>query len=676
VLELFLVLSYAFMLLLIVVYISKSAMLPFSSWLISAMAAATPVSALLHSSTMVIAGTLVGCVSYGPALVYVMLNSYYSFLLYSLALYLITLTLIYSCFYLLYVSDIKSLIAYSTINQLAYIFLALFSFNSAYLIYHICTHAFFKSMLFLLAGSLIHVCSSAQSLYRLKSSCSLLKSLFAISLLLSLLNFSKELILHYAHLSLCLASHFYVFSFSIIVTVAYSLKLFYAIFSHTSTPASFLGSHNDRKLFSSHTPHHSIRHNSISPPASISPNPMLSVPMQLFYAIFSHSASISSRPYFPIPSNHISNSNPTRYASTSTAAISTPYNPAAILFPPASTLRTILASMFLSLARFLSLFLSYTLIFPLAHIFSLIRSYLPTILYYLPFLYPAHMLLLSLFSLIPARVSFLSSSLLSSFSLLILFLSSYRLFAIFYAPLFAIFSLFSSLANTIIESLFAIFNQLSFLQHPNRVSFLQPHHNIYYSFRLISAKLYTMLLRFFSPFTNNIYYSWLSRIYSLSFPSAHTSPRFNSLFSLFLQPFSIFPASNNIYYSFSSFVLISYALTVLVVDSLFAAVFSSVSLSYNSFSLASTLAVSLVPVPLNLYMLVFAFSVSFAFYAVLPLTLLPFSILCRHAERAFYAISLLSFSSLNSMRRTTILPIFAVALFLLPCLYFPNLLSE
>lgn len=64
--------------------------------------------------------------------------------------------------------------------------------------------------------------------------------------------------------------------------------------------------------------------------------------------------------------------------------------------------------------------------------------------------------------------------------------------------------------------------------------------------------------------------------------------------------------------------LISYALTVLVVDSLFAAVFSSVSLSYNSFSLASTLAVSLVPIPLNLYMLVFAFFVSFAFYAILP----------------------------------------------------------
>jgi hypothetical protein len=75
------------------------------------------------------------------------------------------------------------------------------------------------------------------------------------------------------------------------------------------------------------------------------------------------------------------------------------------------------------------------------------------------------------------------------------------------------------------------------------------------------------------------------------------------------------------------------------VDSLFAAVFSSVSLSYNSFSLASTLAVSLVLVPLNLYMLVFAFSVSFAFYAILPLSLArrfaprsPYSPLCESAS--------------------------------------------
>jgi len=143
------------------------------------------------------------------------------------------LTLLYTCFYLLYVADIKSLIAYSTINQLAYIFFALFSFNSAFSIYHIVTHAFFKSLLFLLAGSLIHVSLNYQSFYRLKSYCYLLKSLFIISLLLSLFNYSKEFILNYSYLSLSLSSHFYMFTFAIIVSFVYSLKLFIAIFSAT-----------------------------------------------------------------------------------------------------------------------------------------------------------------------------------------------------------------------------------------------------------------------------------------------------------------------------------------------------------------------------------------------------------------------------------------------------------
>jgi NADH-quinone oxidoreductase subunit L len=152
------------------------------------MAAPTPVSALLHSSTMVIAGIIFGYVGFSSIVPYVLFSSYYSFLLYSLLLFMIVLTLLYTCFYLLVVSDIKSLIAYSTINQLAYIFYGLFSFSSVFSIYHVVVHAFFKSLLFLLAGSLIHVSNNWQSFYRLKSSCYMLKSLFVVSLGLSLLN--------------------------------------------------------------------------------------------------------------------------------------------------------------------------------------------------------------------------------------------------------------------------------------------------------------------------------------------------------------------------------------------------------------------------------------------------------------------------------------------------------
>lgn len=236
--------SYIFMLfvlfMFVMIFFTKSAILPFSSWLISAMAAPTPVSSLLHSSTMVIAGIIFGYLSFSSIIVYILFNYYYSYILYNLFLFLILFTLLYSCFYLLYVSDIKSLIAYSTINQLTYIFFGLFSFNSIFSIYHIITHAAFKSLLFLLAGSLIHVSMAYQSFYRLKSYCYLLKSLFIVSLLLSLFNYSKEFILNYSYLSLSLSAYFYIFTFCIIISFIYSLKLFVAIFTTGNNSFSFV----------------------------------------------------------------------------------------------------------------------------------------------------------------------------------------------------------------------------------------------------------------------------------------------------------------------------------------------------------------------------------------------------------------------------------------------------
>jgi len=144
---------------------------------------------------------------------------------------MIVLTLLYTCFYLLVVSDIKSLIAYSTINQLAYIFYGLFSFSAVFSLYHVVVHAFFKSLLFLLAGSLIHVSNNWQSFYRLKSSCYMLKSLFIVSLGLSLLNYSKELLLNYSYAALAVSSHFYLFALAIVVSFVYSLRLFVNVFA-------------------------------------------------------------------------------------------------------------------------------------------------------------------------------------------------------------------------------------------------------------------------------------------------------------------------------------------------------------------------------------------------------------------------------------------------------------
>lgn len=180
---------------------------------------------------MVIAGIILGYVSFSSIVTYVLFSSYYSFALYNVLLFLIVLTLLYTCFYLLRVNDIKSLIAYSTINQLAYLFFGLFSFQSVCSLYHVIVHAYFKSLLFLLAGSLIHVSANFQSFYRLKSYCYLLKSLFAVALLLSLFNYSKEMILSYSYVALAVSSQFYMFTLAIVVSVLYSLKLFVHIFA-------------------------------------------------------------------------------------------------------------------------------------------------------------------------------------------------------------------------------------------------------------------------------------------------------------------------------------------------------------------------------------------------------------------------------------------------------------
>jgi len=182
----------------LVAMFTKSAQLPFSSWLIAAMAAPTPVSALLHSSTMVVAGLYLGILFYWT-------------LHHPVAATAISTTLLWSGVMALVKSDIKSIIAYSTISQLAFMFV---STNPILTTYHFTVHAYFKSLFFLVAGSII---TSNQSLFQCSSSSTILLLVPLISLITAT---SKELIIKSSVLStfLLLGAAF---------TVAYSGRIFY-----------------------------------------------------------------------------------------------------------------------------------------------------------------------------------------------------------------------------------------------------------------------------------------------------------------------------------------------------------------------------------------------------------------------------------------------------------------
>ncbi len=134
----------------------KSAQIPLYTWLPDAMAGPTPVSALIHAATMVTAG------------IYMIARSN---LLYSLSevtqnvvAYIGLATALLAATIALKQNDIKKVLAYSTVSQLGYMFLALGVGAYTAAVFHVMTHAFFKALLFLGSGSVIHAMSGEQDI--------------------------------------------------------------------------------------------------------------------------------------------------------------------------------------------------------------------------------------------------------------------------------------------------------------------------------------------------------------------------------------------------------------------------------------------------------------------------------------------------------------------------------
>jgi len=208
----------------------KSAQIPLYMWLPSAMAGPTPVSALIHAATMVTAG------------VYLILRMNFLFTLAPEVLTFISWVGAFTAFIAAIIacaqSDIKKVLAYSTVSQLGYMFVAagLTAFTTA--LFHLVTHAFFKALLFLSAGAIIHVLKGEQNIYRmggLKKEIPLIWFCFLVGFL-ALIGlppfsgfFSKDEIL-WASFS---SGHFGLFAFSLVtalLTAFYMTRLYILVF--------------------------------------------------------------------------------------------------------------------------------------------------------------------------------------------------------------------------------------------------------------------------------------------------------------------------------------------------------------------------------------------------------------------------------------------------------------
>nr|YP_010371615.1 NADH dehydrogenase subunit 5 [Sphegina sp.]UOW81243.1 NADH dehydrogenase subunit 5 [Sphegina sp.] len=206
---------------------TKSAQIPFSSWLPAAMAAPTPVSALVHSSTLVTAGIYL-LIRFNILLV----DSFMGQLL----LLLSGLTMFMSGLGANFEFDLKKIIALSTLSQLGLMMMILSMGFYKLAFFHLLTHAVFKALLFMCAGAIIHNMNNSQdlrlmgglSLYMpLTSSCFNVANLALCGMPFLAGFYSKDLILEVVSLSMMNMFIYFLFFFSTGLTVCYSLRLVY-----------------------------------------------------------------------------------------------------------------------------------------------------------------------------------------------------------------------------------------------------------------------------------------------------------------------------------------------------------------------------------------------------------------------------------------------------------------
>nr|YP_010035829.1 NADH dehydrogenase subunit 5 [Brontispa longissima]QQQ89067.1 NADH dehydrogenase subunit 5 [Brontispa longissima]UAJ48099.1 NADH dehydrogenase subunit 5 [Brontispa longissima]URQ17583.1 NADH dehydrogenase subunit 5 [Brontispa longissima] len=214
----------AVIVLVILASFTKSAQIPFSSWLPAAMAAPTPVSSLVHSSTLVTAGVYLSMRFLG--------GLSYSTLM--LILYISLITMFMAGLGANFEFDLKKIIALSTLSQLGLMFSAFCLIEESLIFFHLLTHALFKALLFMCAGFIIHSfmnCQDIRYMGGLINHLPLTSSYFIIcSVALCGVPFfsgfySKDLIVEVYSMGFLNDFIYWVFLLSIGLTVMYSMRL-------------------------------------------------------------------------------------------------------------------------------------------------------------------------------------------------------------------------------------------------------------------------------------------------------------------------------------------------------------------------------------------------------------------------------------------------------------------
>lgn len=212
--------------------VGKSAQLGLHTWLPSAMEGPTPVSALIHAATMVTAG------------IFLLIRTSFIFEYSSILGFIViwgAFTSIFAALLALVQHDIKKIIAYSTCSQLGYMTMACGVSNYLGSLYHLINHAFFKALLFLSAGVVIHYLNNEQDLRKMGALKNFLPFTYSVMLIATLAItgfpflsgfYSKDIIIENLFVSGTVSSNFsfWISSLTALLTSYYSWRLIYYIF--------------------------------------------------------------------------------------------------------------------------------------------------------------------------------------------------------------------------------------------------------------------------------------------------------------------------------------------------------------------------------------------------------------------------------------------------------------